>query len=155
MVAVRDVDCPGVNGYNTQLDNQKKISEFEEKLNQAQESYNTIDVRKRWDDGTPTTDDQEFAGNQTEVYNDIQHAESDLASLKIDYVEIERLRADPSGYNAYLDRQEQFDRTAESLEQHVNEALEGARDPQTAGGHIRELGRDIKEAWNWFGEYDG
>ena len=90
---------------------------------------------------------------QYEISSDIGIAEGDLESIKRDYVRIEETRSDPSGYPEYVNQQQRFDDDAEHFEKYADEALEGLRDPQTFGGDVREVGRDIKDTasdfWDW------
>ena len=140
----------------TQLDNQKKISEFEDKLQHAKDLYaktypQTEEERAAELENPPWTN-PEFIKRE-DIRTDISMASEDLSELKTIYVDIEKAMDNPSGYEDYRLEQEYFDGTAGDFEQNANRALEDLRDPQTFAGDVREVGRDVKDTaqdfWNW------
>jgi hypothetical protein len=140
-------------GDTTQLDNQKKISDFEHKLQHAKDLYAKQYPPSQNEKLMPLDWNNPEEVKAYEISEDITLAEGDLDYLKNQYARIEDTRDDPSGYDEYVTSQQRFDDTAEHFEKYANEALEDLRDPQTFGGDVREVGRDIKDAgsnfWDW------
>jgi hypothetical protein len=144
---------------NTQAENQRTIEHFQHLVDRARklqsEQYppNTTGYPEIRDYDDPAQNKED------EISFDLGNAESDLDSLKNRYQRLQALNGTPGGYQEYLEQQRRFDHTAESLEQDVNEALEGLRDPQTVGGKTREVFRDARDgaadAWRWIQEASG